>query len=363
MSQILFQFLTQDDLVSLKNQINSENINILFGYSLLHFACISKKKLPTFKLLIESGSLVNQFDGYSPLHFACWHKCDFECVKLLLDSGADPNIQNGQTPLHLSIIFQTQENVMKLLLSYGAKMDIKNGKIPIDLLRNKSIIPNLKSHISLFRDMEILFERKELTDYEIKKGKYIRGIHKLYVQFRIGKNIPFTKFINILLLRNEEDIERILYFIYTGKYEAKYFKELKTFFEEIGNKEYILKIGRNGILYDLKNLYEDEESKDFRIFVGDQFIPVHKLILLARSELFRGMFLSVNDKSNQVTDYSEKSLEAINAFVYFIYHDELPKNISNEIFKELDDAVIFYQLNEDSSLDLLIEENLKKNEK
>ncbi|KAJ5073103.1 hypothetical protein M0811_09058 [Anaeramoeba ignava] len=53
-------------------------------------------------------------------------------------------------------------------------------------------------------------------------------------------------------------------------------------------------------------IYLNENEKDFIIERKEKQYKFPKLILIMRSELYRGMFLSVtNDTSNKVTDYSE----------------------------------------------------------
>ncbi|KAJ5073283.1 hypothetical protein M0811_08967 [Anaeramoeba ignava] len=73
-----------------------------------------------------------------------------------------------------------------------------------------------------------------------------------------------------------------------------------------------------------------------------------------RSELFQGMFLSVQDSSNQVHDYSGKSFETIHQLIYFLYHDEFDetKEITKEIIQEFEDLKDYYQLNQNSIIDL-----------
>ncbi|KAJ5079636.1 di- and tripeptidase dug2-related [Anaeramoeba ignava] len=72
--------------------------------------------------------------------------------------------------------------------------------------------------------------------------------------------------------------------------------------------------------------YFDDSTKDFTIFVQGKPIKVHKFILLARTDLYRGMFLSVTeDKSNQVNDYSGNSFETVHALIEFLYFAELKK--------------------------------------
>ncbi|KAJ5079587.1 leucine-zipper-like transcriptional regulator 1 [Anaeramoeba ignava] len=103
-----------------------------------------------------------------------------------------------------------------------------------------------------------------------------------------------------------------------------------------------------------------KNGKDFIIISEDKEIKVHKLILQARSELFRGMFVSVNDNSNRVNDYSDKSNESLSYFIKFLYYDEIDYGMKESIYDDLEELQDFYQLNERSFLRDHID-NLKSN--
>ncbi|KAJ5079420.1 speckle-type poz protein [Anaeramoeba ignava] len=133
---------------------------------------------------------------------------------------------------------------------------------------------------------------------------------------------------------------------------------MEEFFKEIGfdSKWINEKKGRKGILRDLQQLYQQETTKDFTIICEEKEIKVHKLILIMRSELFKGMFqLNVQDSSNQVHDYSQKSFQTINQLIYFLYHDKFSETqLRKEIKGELKDAKDYYQLNPHSIIDLIL---------
>ncbi|KAJ5067015.1 speckle-type poz protein [Anaeramoeba ignava] len=83
-------------------------------------------------------------------------------------------------------------------------------------------------------------------------------------------------------------------------------------------------------------------------------IKVHKLILIIRSELYKGMFqLNVQDSSNQVHDYSKKSFKTIQELIYFLYHDKFENEIPKETQEEFSDLKDYYQLNQNSIIDLI----------
>ncbi|KAJ5072907.1 claret isoform a [Anaeramoeba ignava] len=78
-----------------------------------------------------------------------------------------------------------------------------------------------------------------------------------------------------------------------------------------------------------------------------------------RSELYRGMFLSVTeDKSNKVTDYSELSNESFQILEYWIYSNQIKDEIqiTNEIINEIKIGIDYFQLNQTNPnlFDLLI---------
>ncbi|KAJ5078868.1 hypothetical protein M0811_04591 [Anaeramoeba ignava] len=78
-----------------------------------------------------------------------------------------------------------------------------------------------------------------------------------------------------------------------------------------------------------------------------------------RSELYRGMFLSVTeDKSNKVKDYSELSNKSFQIFEYWIYSNQIKDEIqiTQEIIEELKTGIDYFQLNQTNPnlFDLLI---------
>ncbi|KAJ5077647.1 kelch repeat and btb domain-containing protein [Anaeramoeba ignava] len=111
----------------------------------------------------------------------------------------------------------------------------------------------------------------------------------------------------------------------------------------------------------MKKIYlnENENEKDFIIERKEKKYKFPKLILIMRSELYRGMFLSVtNDKSNKVTDYSELSNKSFQIFEYWIYSNQIKNEIqiTQEIIEEIEIGIDYFQLNQTypNLFDLLI---------
>ncbi|KAJ5066098.1 hypothetical protein M0811_03431 [Anaeramoeba ignava] len=78
-----------------------------------------------------------------------------------------------------------------------------------------------------------------------------------------------------------------------------------------------------------------------------------------RSELYRGMFLSVTeDKSNKVTDYSELNNRSFELLEYWIYSNQIKEEIqiTQEIINQLEIGIDYFQLNQTNPnlFDLLI---------
>ncbi|KAJ5074550.1 hypothetical protein M0811_01181 [Anaeramoeba ignava] len=290
--------------------------------NLLHLACEQVVGLPITQNLIQLGIPINAQNGYTPLHFACWKESDDDVIQLLLVSGAETNIANNKRPEDLTI------NQKKKELIAGF-----NG---------------------ITGDMLHLFEEDDNQDITINciDGKI--QAHSLILQVRFGEN--YHKALQIFRLKKKELIESFLRVIYSGFIHNKeQFDAIQALGNEIGI-DISSKIGRNGVVKDLKILYNQEETKDFTIIVQTKKFRIHKLILIARSELYRGMFLlNKNDTSNEVNDYSEKSAIVIQALIQYLYTDELPDDIPKELVPELEDIVDYYQLNPNSSFNFQLE--------
>ncbi|KAJ5066985.1 kelch repeat and btb domain-containing protein [Anaeramoeba ignava] len=111
----------------------------------------------------------------------------------------------------------------------------------------------------------------------------------------------------------------------------------------------------------MKRIYlnENENEKDFIIERKENQYKFPKLILIMRSELYRGMFLSVtNDTSNKVTDYSELSNKSFQILEYWIYSNQIKDEIkiTKEIINEIKIGIDYFQLNQTNPnlFDLLI---------
>ncbi|KAJ3435865.1 hypothetical protein M0812_17905 [Anaeramoeba flamelloides] len=208
------------------------------------------------------------------------------------------------------------------------------------------LYPNYE--IATVNDFAQLFERKEFTDLEINGIK----CHKHFLVGRLGADVEtITK---VLSTYSNENLEDFLYWVYVERTKKP------NLISEICKKFNIEDFKKKKINIDLRNLYNDEDSKDFKILVKcddeddeeeEEFfeeIPVHKFILAAKSELFREMFLNVQVQKNSVRDFSNKSPESLEIFIKYLYTGtiELTADDDPELtVEELSDAHEYYRLN------------------
>ncbi|KAJ6237703.1 hypothetical protein M0813_27268 [Anaeramoeba flamelloides] len=240
---------------------------------------------------------------------------------------------------------------------------------------------------SLGSDFLSLFEKKEFTDTQLN------GIdtHKLLIETRT--NQIFTEVEEILSQYSKKETEQFLYWVYSDEIRNE------KIISQICLKFGIEDIHKKSLKNDLKNLYKLDSTKDFFILVSEENynenenendndndnenendndndnendnendndnededkdedtleeIPIHKLILQARSGLFREMFLNIQQQTNKVQDYSGKSFETLEILFRFFYTDELLLTADDDpqlILEELDDAIDYYQLNKETNL-------------
>ncbi|KAJ5071730.1 ankyrin repeat [Anaeramoeba ignava] len=341
-------------------------------------------------------------------------------ANLLIENGADINIRNDSNglPLNYAIQNKNQELIKLLIMNESNIPDSDTYEI------TKEIIDLFLKIYSINQDLNNLLNSNDnLSDFEIKTNDLFKfKVHKQILLLRFDYNqTNLQKFINNCLQKPKEIVEIAINFIYTGfpnfdnfiqrlqilknylikidelkknsshqrfyqekeklkkelrKEEEE--EELKTketkrneiieeFFKEIGfDSNWIKsKSKRKGIIKDLSKLYKENDSKkDFTIICSEEKeIKVHKLILFLRSELFKGMFqLNIQDKSNQVHDYSRKSFETIQQFIYFLYHDKIEENkFNSKIIEEFEDIKDYFQLNLNSIIDLILNDLISSN--
>ncbi|KAJ5071814.1 hypothetical protein M0811_09974 [Anaeramoeba ignava] len=219
---------------------------------------------------------------------------------------------------------------------------------------HKSFLYYSPSFSNLEEDLIKLFKRKEFCDISFKteNGEIIEA-HKLILKYRLNQNQnQIEKLQEIISKKSIKESNQIFEMIYSNnsKINPKLYSEIK---EIINSNEKIEET--------IKRIYlnENENEKDFIIERKEKQYKFPKLILIMRSELYRGMFLSVTeDKSNKVTDYSELSNKSFQLFEYWIYSNQIKEEIqiTKEIINEIQFGIDYFQLNQTNPnlFDLLI---------
>ncbi|KAJ5079303.1 leucine-zipper-like transcriptional regulator 1 [Anaeramoeba ignava] len=228
----------------------------------------------------------------------------------------------------------------------------------------------------LYSDLRIFLERGELSDINFETQDGIKfHAHSTILQSRL-KNWKFNPqtFSKICSNYSSKTIEQLLKYLYYEKFELHLspkelelrkelidisklleLKELETLCEG----KYLQLTKENIILKDLYNLYLNEETKNFSIISNQQKIKVHRDILIMRSELFRGLFMSVQEDSNEVEDLSGLTTNGLKEFLYFLYNDEIGPDININIICELFGISDYFGMS-NNKLDEICEEFLKK---
>ncbi|KAJ5068526.1 hypothetical protein M0811_02459 [Anaeramoeba ignava] len=201
------------------------------------------------------------------------------------------------------------------------------------------------SFSNLEEDLIKLFERKEFCDISFKteNGEIIKA-HKLILKYRLNQNEnEFEKLQEIISKKSIKESNQIFEMIYLNRIiNPKLYSEIK---EIINSNEKIEETMKRIYL----NENENENEKDFIIERKEKQYKFPKLILIMRSELYRGMFLSVTeDKSNKVTDYSELSNKSFQILEYWIYSNQIKDEIqiTQKIINELKTGIDYFQLNQ-----------------
>ncbi|KAJ5074733.1 btk-binding protein-related [Anaeramoeba ignava] len=220
----------------------------------------------------------------------------------------------------------------------------------------KSFIYYSPSFSNLEEDLIKLFKRKEFCNisFKTKNGEIIKA-HKLILKYRLNQNQnQIEKLKEIISNKSIKESNQIFEMIYSNnsKINPKLYSEIK---EIINSNEKIEEKMKRIYL----NENENENEKDFIIERKEKQYKFPKLILIMRSELYRGMFLSVtDDKSNKVRDYSELSNKSFQIFEYWIYSNQIKNEIkiTQEIINEIKIGIDYFQLNQTNPnlFDLLI---------
>eukprot|EP01156_Anaeramoeba_ignava_P010166 Anaeramoba_ignava/a479007_25.p1 GENE.a479007_25~~a479007_25.p1 ORF type:complete len:664 (+),score=196.47 a479007_25:9-2000(+) len=158
-------------------------------------------------------------------------------------------------------------------------------------------------------------------------------------------------------LGKEEVVKALIMFLYCGIFDNSSIKTQKSLLElyqlakNLDFKELILLCeGRfvineeNSHLWSISQLYNQENTKNFTLTVGNETVIVHKFVLALRSKLYFDMFRSVDDSSNVAPDLSGLSVNAVKELIKFFYFGKIDENFDLKICLELSGFSDYYQL-------------------
>ncbi|KAJ3426649.1 regulator of chromosome condensation [Anaeramoeba flamelloides] len=221
----------------------------------------------------------------------------------------------------------------------------------------------------IINDFYNLFEKKQYTNLKIKDIP----VHQFWIETRIP-NVDFEKL--ILIFENKQTINNnnkinknkkftkldLIKFLNWVYYDEMNIKILKKIFKLLNIQLNI----QNTIHSDLEKLYDQKETMDFTIIAeNEKKIKAHSLILFCRSNLFRSMFLSMNQQIDHVSDYSGRSFYTLYHLIEYLYTGkvdflQIPKKSRILVAQELLEAVEFYQLNFYSDLPTICQNYIQK---
>ncbi|KAJ6240008.1 ankyrin repeat-containing protein [Anaeramoeba flamelloides] len=330
----------------------------------------------------------------------------YKILKLALQNGLDPNLQTKKNKFTAFAFLNLDlgrfkkidlitdhllvQRYIKLLLKYNADPWLKNGDglSFFTLKAQKTIyLDFLNSYLSIVSDFHTLLEREENTDFQITSNNDMQiKIHSIILLNRIDSGLSAKEISQVLSNYSKIDLIYFLKWVYGGYdcsgEQAVYFNNLKIALKlGLTKIQFEKKSCIRGLLIDLKKLFNDQKSKNFTIMVpiekneevvekktvlkgGEEDddsdndgqeevsfrgIQVHREILQARSELYRGLFSSIDQSVQSVKDYTNKSYDAIRILVYYIYNNNIDMNEKEEFLTELFDASEYFQLSLDSS--------------
>ncbi|KAJ5075806.1 hypothetical protein M0811_06668 [Anaeramoeba ignava] len=217
---------------------------------------------------------------------------------------------------------------------------------------NRKTPVKIENKGSLQEDFQKYYQNQQNCDTSFSLLNGSTMAHSKIIEMRIG-NYSFIKLKEASPNIEKENFDIFMNWIYSGEIQNQ--DIIEGICDKIGINEINEKIKEKVYFEDFSNWYKQDNSKDFSIFVENEKVLVHKDMIFSRCELFRGMFLSVNDQTPQVSDYSSRSKESISEFMKFLYTNEIDQNLSKEIYGYLSDAHDYYGLSENSGFQFEIE--------
>ncbi|KAJ5067378.1 regulator of chromosome condensation [Anaeramoeba ignava] len=321
----------------------------LYSTGRFFFNGLGQENRDIYEFTEIKSSLFENDDNILEISIGCFHNLILTSKRKLIGFGSNSYGELGNQDANNQLI-PIQVELPKLRFNEN----ISNYHISCGY--SKTFLyysPFLSPFSNLEEDLIKLFRRKEFCNISFKteNGEIIEA-HKLILKYRLNQNQnqnEIEKLQEIISKKSIKESNQIFEMIYSNRIiNPKLYSEIK---EIINLNEKIEET--------MKRIYLNENEKDFIIERKEKQYKFPKLILIMRSELYRGMFLSVTeDTSNKVTDYSELSNKSFQIFEYWIYSNQIKDEIqiTKEIINELEIGIDYFQLNQTNPnlFDLLI---------
>ncbi|KAJ3442548.1 cyclin-dependent kinase inhibitor 2c [Anaeramoeba flamelloides] len=313
----------------------------------------------TYRYLSKRKNLEIPFYIKGDLHYLL--QCEkIEHLETLLLKGAEVNeVYQEETPLYIACS-KGDEKPIALLLRFGADIEQivpRTGRTAISIIYRTELIERFTIYQDFVKSYEKIYLKRSNCEIQIKStDNHDILLHKTIFDARLGEFIDLKQFLKIISNYTLVQIEVIIKWMYTGNFDQVHKEFIHFFCSAINIPEKIFKekCFKKGLKADFENIFLDEKTADFHLIIKNNeeeiSLPIHKLILIARSQLFKEMLVNIDSECKSVHDYTGRSLQAIKCFLRFLYTDQIDETISEETLDELYFAEDFYRLSEYNSL-------------
>ncbi|KAJ6248385.1 ankyrin repeat-containing protein [Anaeramoeba flamelloides] len=203
-------------------------------------------------------------------------------------------------------------------------------------------------------DFKSIYKSGKHTDVTIKD----LHVHKFLLELRIGKSVEEIQ--KVLENYSKTEIEDFFNWIYSDKIKDDDSKTKEILFLlDIDDYQ------KKTLALDLNKLYlTRNETNDFVLISHNKVqIPVHKFILLARSELFRELFniMEENTKTLEIDQrFDDETLEILIKYFYLGVIDPMEIDKHYNANEQLRDAREYFQMNKKSSIPYILKNFCKQ---
>ncbi|KAJ3428028.1 sel-1-like protein [Anaeramoeba flamelloides] len=280
---------------------------------------------------------------------------------LPLDSELSKDLVREQSLIQFAFSNKASKDVLFRIARTGRSLNHINEKKNIFSLlkfdKQSEYYENYQNLSSYSQDFLNLYRSEKLTDIEIKGIK----LHRLILEARLEVKLT-EEIVQKMKMFSKKQLRKFFHWVYSGITSDCHL--IITILNYLSLGKFSEKTGIKGLRNSFSKLYKSNESADFTLLVEEDEeiikIPLHKVILFARSGLFRTLFLSVTKQPNSVKDYSTKSIESIELLCKYLYTNNVLLTADHDVEflnEELEDSPDYYDLNPNSGFLYLLQKD------